>query len=148
MVRQAVILAGGFGTRLGVLTKDIPKPMLPIGRYPFVDYLVTNLKYQGIHDIVFSTGYHADVIEAFYGAGVSQEVNITCVQEPEPLGTGGALKFIDSYLDSLFLVFNGDSLFDIYYLRFGISNNLLLSSFIGDAKGCRQRRRFCDDDQC
>ena len=62
MFRQAVILAGGLGTRLGELTKETPKPMLPVDGRPFAEYLVRNLKRQGIKKIIFSTGHYADQV--------------------------------------------------------------------------------------
>ena len=117
MARQAVILAGGLGTRLGELTKATPKSMLLIDGRPFAEYLVRNLKRQGIKKIIFSTGYLADQIVNFFGDGSNYGVNISCIEEPEPLGTGGALRFLAKHLDAEFLVINGDSLFDINYIK-------------------------------
>ena len=115
MTKQALILAGGFGTRLGKLTEETPKPMLLVDKRPFVEYLVVNLKKCGIHNIIFSTGYFSKKIINFFGDGSAYGINISYVEERNPLGTGGAVKNAYSYLDSEFLVLNGDSLFDINY---------------------------------
>jgi len=116
VLQQAVILAGGLGTRLGVLTKDVPKPMLLVGEHPFIEYLIWNLGCQGIREVVLSVGYKADKFSCYFGNN-KYGVTLTYSQEPEPLDTGGALKFAYSKLDSEFLVINGDSLFDINYLN-------------------------------
>ena len=115
MTKQALILAGGFGARLGKLTEETPKPMLLVDKKPFVEYLVVNLKKRGIHNIIFSTGYYSKKIINFFGDGAAYGINISFVEERNPLGTGGAVKNAHSYLDSEFLVLNGDSLFDINY---------------------------------
>ena len=117
MFRQAVILAGGLGTRLGELTRETPKPMLLVDGRPFAEYLVRNLKRQGIKKIIFSTGHYADQVINFFGDGSNYGVNISCIEEPEPLGTGGALKFLAKHLDAEFFVINGDSLFDVNYIK-------------------------------
>jgi len=115
MIKQALILAGGFGTRLAELTKETPKPMLLISSNPFIDYLLWNFKRQGISDIIISIGYFGDKIVNYYGDGSDFGVSITYVQESEPLGTGGAIRLACPQLDSEFIVINGDSLFDINY---------------------------------
>ena len=116
MIKQAVILVGGLGTRLGALTKYTPKPMLKVHGKPFVYYLVKKLKRQGIQNIILSTGYYGDQFFDFFGDGSDYGVNIDCIQEPNALGTGGAIKFLKPYLDEEFIVMNGDSLFDINYI--------------------------------
>ncbi len=116
MIKQAVILVGGLGTRLGVLTKFTPKPMLKVNGKPFAYYLVKKLKRQGIQNIIFSTGHYADKFVDFFGDGSDFGVNIVCIKDPKALGTGGAIKFLKPYLDEEFIVMNGDSLFDINYI--------------------------------
>ena len=69
MIKQAVILVGGLGTRLGALTKFTPKPMLKVHGKPFVYYLVKKLKRQGIQNIILSTGYYGDQFFDFFGDG-------------------------------------------------------------------------------
>jgi NDP-sugar pyrophosphorylase family protein len=115
MVRQAIILAGGLGTRLGDITKNTPKPMLLVNGKPFLEYLILNLKYYGIYKIVLSTGYLAEKIFNHFGDGSSFGVEITYSEEENLLGTGGAVKLAEPLLDDKFLVLNGDSFFDINY---------------------------------
>ena len=115
MIKQALILAGGFGTRLGKLTERTPKPMLLVDGKPFVEYLVINLKRYGINHIIFSTGHCSNKIVDFFGDGSAFGINISYIHELTPLGTGGAVKNASKYLDVEFLVINGDSLFDINY---------------------------------
>lgn len=116
MVQQVVILAGGLGTRLGKLTENTPKPMLLVGGYPFIDYLIWKLKSHGIRNIILSTGYRSDKVTKYFNNNHINGLNVTCLKEPKPIGTGGALKFASSQLDSEFLVINGDTLFDIDYV--------------------------------
>jgi D-glycero-alpha-D-manno-heptose 1-phosphate guanylyltransferase len=107
----AVILAGGLGTRLRALHPDCPKPMVPVLGRPFLHYLVEYLSVSGIHEIVISTGYKGDQIEAYFEAAKTS-ARITCVREPLPFGTGGAVAFVLSQvtIGDWFLVLNGDSL--------------------------------------
>jgi D,D-heptose 1,7-bisphosphate phosphatase len=112
---QAFILAGGFGTRLAYIVKDVPKPMAPIGRKPFLAFLIENLKNQGIKEIVLLTGHKSEQIESYFGNGSRFGVNIQYSVETSPLGTGGAiLKAANLYLkNDNFLVLNGDTYFDV-----------------------------------
>jgi len=116
MLRQAVILAGGMGTRLGILTRNIPKPVLDIGGKPFLEYLIWNLKRFGIKDIILSVGYLADVIMQKLGDGTKYGVKINYSIEENPAGTAGALKVAEPLLEKQFLLLNGDTLFDVNYL--------------------------------
>lgn len=110
---QAVVLAGGFGTRLGDATLNLPKPLMPVGGKPFLSYLLEHLSRQGIERFVISAGYRADVIKRY--AEMMEEANfeIDVVSEPEPLGTGGALRHCLGALDEAFLVCNGDTIVDL-----------------------------------
>lgn len=116
MINQAVILAGGLGTRLGVLTRNVPKPLLNVSHRPFIEYLFWNLRRHGIFRVVLSIGYLADRFEALLGNGSQFGLELNYLTEKDPLGTGGALKFGMDLLDDIFLVLNGDTLFDINYL--------------------------------
>ncbi len=111
MLRQAVILAGGLGTRLGSLTQATPKPLLETGGKPFLAYLIKNLARHGVDRIVLSIGYLAEQFEAALGDGSAYGVEIVYVAEPEALGTGGALRFVAEHLEDEFLVLNGDTIF-------------------------------------
>ena len=116
MLRQAVVLVGGRGTRLGELTDTLPKPMLPVGERPFLDILLGEIARHGLTDILLLTGYRGDVIAARYDGRNIGGANIRCIQEAEPMGTAGALRTAASALDEEFLMLNGDCLFDINLL--------------------------------
>ncbi|WP_372400592.1 HAD-IIIA family hydrolase (plasmid) [Azospirillum sp. HJ39] len=113
MVHQAVILVGGRGTRLGPLTDDTPKPLLPLAGRPFLAYLVDGLVRQGFDDIVMLAGYRGEQIERFCEEMRHPGLQLRCVAEPEPAGTGGALRPVADLLAPQFLMLNGDTLFDI-----------------------------------
>ncbi|MBF0460617.1 MAG: D-glycero-beta-D-manno-heptose 1,7-bisphosphate 7-phosphatase [Magnetococcales bacterium] len=121
MTRQAVILAGGQGTRLGALTKQTPKPLLPVGGQPFLDHLVWNLSRHGIHDIILSCGYLGEQIADHFRTRPGGKAHIRTFIEPQPLGTGGAVRFLADELQEQFFLLNGDSLFDINYLDLSLS---------------------------
>ncbi len=109
MVKQAVILAGGFGTRLSHVVHDVPKPMALIRNKPFLDYQIELLQANGFDNFLILTGYKSEVIEDYY----IQKKNIKCFKEEKPLGTGGAIINAYSELQDEFLVINGDTFFDI-----------------------------------
>ena len=113
---QAIILAGGLRTRLGPLTKDTPKVMVPVNGKPFLLYLLQLLKRQGIRDIVLSIGYLGQQVRDFFGNGKSLGVSLRYSEEKEKLlGTGGALKQAQDLLDDYFLVINGDTYLPVDY---------------------------------
>jgi NDP-sugar pyrophosphorylase family protein len=112
---QAVILAGGAGTRLYPLTADVPKPMILINGKPFLLYLVEYLRGYGIKDFVFCTGYLPEKFSEFFGNGEKFGVKIDYSVEKEFLGTGGALKLAEPFLGDDFLVLNGDTYLPIDY---------------------------------
>lgn len=109
MKRQAVILAGGKGTRLRPFTATLPKPLVPVGDYPIIEIVLRQLKHFGFNDIVISTGHLAELIEAYCGDGRRWGVKIRYVREDKPLSTAGALKLIRG-LEPRFLTINGDLL--------------------------------------
>jgi NDP-sugar pyrophosphorylase family protein len=112
---RAVVLAGGKGTRLRPYTTVLPKPLMPIGDRPILDIVVRQLKAAGFDHVTISTGYLAELIEAFFGDGSKYGVHIDYFREEEPLGTVGALAMIDGLGESDFLVMNGDVLTDLDY---------------------------------
>ncbi len=112
---QAVILAGGLGTRLRPLTKTVPKPMVPVGGTPYLEYQLRLLKQQSITEIVVLTGYLGEQIEDHFRDGSAFGINIQYSREQTPLGTGGALKQATSLLAESFLVIYGDSYLPIRY---------------------------------
>lgn len=113
MIKQAVYLVGGLGTRLGSLTRDTPKPLLPVAGKPFLDHLISRAADQGFEDIVLLSGYHGGQVEEAYQGRRWGAATTRVLREPEPLGTGGALRFALSELADSFLLSNGDSLLDI-----------------------------------
>ena len=116
MLRQlkAIILAGGLGTRLRDVIKDVPKPMASIAGKPFLEYLVLQLARWKIKEIIFSIGYKGDVIKAHFGNGKYFGVNIRYSEEKEPLGTGGAIRESLTYIDDKqFIVMNGDTFLSV-----------------------------------
>jgi NDP-sugar pyrophosphorylase family protein len=112
---QAVILAGGLGTRLGSITEQMPKPMVLIGGRPYLEYQLRLLAQQSIADIVLLTGYLGEQIEEYFGDGSGMGLRIRYSPEEKPLGTGGALRLARELLADSFLVIYGDSLLPIDY---------------------------------
>jgi mannose-1-phosphate guanylyltransferase len=110
---QALILAGGKATRLRPLTSKVPKPVVPLVGQPFISYMLEWLCSHGVDDVVMSCGFLADGVRAVLGDGSQFGVRLRYVDEPVPLGTGGALKFAEELLDDRFFVLNGDELTDI-----------------------------------
>lgn len=106
---QAVILAGGKGTRLRPFTSSLPKPLVPVGDYPIIEIVLRQLKRHGFNDIVISTGHLAELIEAYCGDGRRWKLHIRYVREDKPLSTAGALKLVTG-LKPNFLTINGDLL--------------------------------------
>jgi mannose-1-phosphate guanylyltransferase len=110
---QALILAGGEGTRLRPLTSTVPKPVIPLVGRPFITYMIEWLKGHGVDDVILSCGFMADGVRSVLGDGAGHGVRLRYVDEPEPLGTGGALKFAEELLDERFFMLNGDVLTDM-----------------------------------
>lgn len=113
MISEAIILAGGFGTRLQKVVQDTPKPMALINDRPFLEYQINYLKNYGIEHIILSVGYLSEqIIEHFKNSfnGIAIEYAI----EKTPLGTGGGIKLaFDKLKTQEAIVVNGDTLFDI-----------------------------------
>ncbi len=109
---QAVILAGGKGTRLRPLTVYTPKPIVPLANRPFLLYQIDILRRAGITDITLSLSYQPDKIEHLLGDGSEFGVNLRFITEPSPLGTGGAYRFAADGLKDTTIVLNGDVLTD------------------------------------
>ncbi|GAW94070.1 D-glycero-beta-D-manno-heptose 1,7-bisphosphate 7-phosphatase [Calderihabitans maritimus] len=116
MLEQAVILAGGRGSRLKELTQKTPKPLLPVGGRPFLEHLLWNIQRHGIHRFLFLVSYKAEQIREYFGDGSRWGVEIEYSMETVPAGTGGALKHALDKLEDLFILFNGDTIFDFNYL--------------------------------
>ena len=113
MLTEAIILAGGFGTRLQAVVNDVPKPMAPINRIPFLNYVFDYLKFYKIQHVVLSTGYLSEKIVEFYKYEF-KGIKISYAKEETPLGTGGGIRnAMTKCKTEDVLVLNGDSFFDV-----------------------------------
>jgi D-glycero-alpha-D-manno-heptose 1-phosphate guanylyltransferase len=113
MINEAIILAGGLGTRLKDVIDDIPKPMAPVNNKPFLSYLFEYLERYKITKVILAVGYKYEIIEEYYGNNYNG-IEIKYAIEHTPLGTGGgianAMKYVDN--NKVFLL-NGDTFFDV-----------------------------------
>lgn len=110
---DALVLAGGFGTRLASVVPDVPKPMAPVCGRPFLELLLGALAAKGVRRAVLSLGHRAEVIERHFGTRW-RGIEIVCETEPEPLGTGGAIRRgLARCTTEQVLVVNGDTLLDL-----------------------------------
>ena len=123
---QAVILAGGLGTRLRPLTNTIPKPMVKVCGRPFLEYIIEALKKNDIADILLLSGFLGEVIEEHFGDGSKFGVHINYSKESEPLGVSGALRLAYPKLTNSFLLLYGDSFLPLNYRE--------LSHFFNESK--------------
>src|SRR5919108_3574834 len=110
---QALILAGGEGTRLRPLTSTVPKPVVPLVDRPFIRFMIDWLHGHGVDDIVMSCGHLASGVRNVLGDGSALGIKLRYVEEPRPMGTGGALKYAEPLLADRFLMLNGDVLTDM-----------------------------------
>lgn len=111
MIKEAIILAGGIGSRLQSVVNDRPKCMALVNQKPFISYLIAYLVGQGIEKIIFSLGFKYQMVEEFLKRNYSN-LNYLAVVEPEPLGTGGAIQLaLKSATEKDVLICNGDTFF-------------------------------------
>ena len=110
---QALILVGGEGTRLRPLTSEIPKPAIQLVDRPLLAYMIEWLGRHGVGEIVLACGFRPERIRSVLGEGGGAGPRLRYVEEPEPLGTAGAIKFADEHLEERFLALNGDTLTDL-----------------------------------
>lgn len=112
---RAVVLVGGFGTRLRPLTNSVPKPMLPVGHVPIIERLVANLRRGGVTQVTLALGFKPEPFLAAFPDGLIGDVEVIYAVEPEPLDTAGAIRFAADFagIDDTFLVANGDILTDL-----------------------------------
>ncbi len=133
MLKEAIILAGGFGTRLKEVVSEVPKPMAPVNGIPFLDYLIRYLKHYGIEKIILSVGHQSEKIISHYGDDFTYSI------EKEPLGTGGGIRLaLEKCKNTNVLVLNGDSFFDIDLHAFYNKHNDAISD-------CSLALRMVDD---
>ncbi|KJC50874.1 HAD-IIIA family hydrolase [Bradyrhizobium sp. LTSP857] len=149
MLRQAVILIGGLGTRLGERTRLIPKPMLDIGGRPFLDTLIDELvRYDVFEEILLLAGHKAEIVETHYAGASRGRARIVVSREAEPLGTAGALVHASGLLHDRFLLLNGDSLFDFNLLDLiaGATSGRVHMALRAGVEGDRYGRVVMDGD--
>src|SRR5262249_7476818 len=149
VLRQAVILVGGLGTRLGERTRQVPKPLLNVAGRPFLDYLLDELsRYPTIEKILLLAGHRAEQVESLYGGKRLRHASISVVTEPTQLGTGGALKHAAGHLEPQFLLLNGDSFFDFNLLDLALpaSGAVVRVALKRDHAGDRYGRVLLDRD--
>ncbi|MDQ3282440.1 MAG: sugar phosphate nucleotidyltransferase, partial [Acidobacteriota bacterium] len=112
------LLCGGFGTRLGELTRDIPKPMIAVGGRPYLERVVQSFADTNLREFVLLTGYKHEVIESHFGDGSRFGIRVHYSRETEPLGTGGALREARHLLRDRFILTFGDVLRQYDYASF------------------------------
>jgi mannose-1-phosphate guanylyltransferase len=108
-----VILVGGEGTRLRPLTSTVPKTVVPLVDRPLIVYMLEWLRRHGVDDVIMSCGFLATGVREVLGDGSQLDLRLRFLEEPEPRGTAGALKFAQDLLDERFLMLNGDVLTDL-----------------------------------
>lgn len=135
---QCAILIGGMGTRLGALTQETPKPLLPVAGQPFLEILVGEAVRRGFTDILLLAAYKAAVVQDFASSLLSklpEDCQVSVSIEPAPLGTGGAVAYAADSLHDQFLLLNGDTWFDFNWLDLiGVAN-----------RGCAVAARLVDN---
>ncbi|MGZ3952944.1 MAG: sugar phosphate nucleotidyltransferase, partial [Flavisolibacter sp.] len=113
MIKEAIILAGGLGTRLRSTVPDLPKCMAPVAGKPFLSYVIDYLRMQGVERFIFSLGYRWGLIEEFLQKEYAT-LDYTSIIEEEPLGTGGAIRLaVQKAVSNQVLIANGDTLFKV-----------------------------------
>ncbi|HRG28254.1 MAG TPA: nucleotidyltransferase family protein [Chitinophagales bacterium] len=130
MIREAIVLAGGFGTRLQTVVKEVPKPMAPVAGKPFLQYILDYLIAHKVAHVVLAVGYLRETIIDYFGDNY-QSLSITYAVEENPLGTGGGILNACNQIkgDNVFVI-NGDTFFDVDLVElsaFHETNNALLT---------------------
>lgn len=110
---QALILVGGHGTRLRPITLTLPKPVIPLVDRPFLRYMIDWVARHGVEEVVMACGFLPDQLRATLGDQIPGGPRLRYVEEPEPRGTAGAIKFAEDLLEDRFFALNGDSLTDL-----------------------------------
>ncbi len=112
---QAVILAGGKGTRLRPYTTVLPKPLMPVGDYPILEIILRQLKHAGVTEVILTVGYLGQILQAFFQDGDRLGLKITYSFEDKPLGTAGPIALVLDHLQDNFLIMNGDLMTTMNY---------------------------------
>jgi D-glycero-alpha-D-manno-heptose 1-phosphate guanylyltransferase len=112
MIKEAIVLAGGLGTRLSPVVPDLPKCLAPVAGKPFLQYLLDHCRREGIREFIFALGYRSEAVESFLKTSLQSGYRLSV--EKEPLGTGGAIKLACAKsAGGQVMVFNADSFFGI-----------------------------------
>ncbi|HNW57396.1 MAG TPA: nucleotidyltransferase family protein [Bacteroidales bacterium] len=160
---QAIILAGGLGTRLREVVRDVPKPMAPVNGKPFLYYIFQWLQKYKVTKVVLSTGYKSETISGYFGISWNN-IQIEYVNEEHPLGTGGAIIYaLPKTTEDNILIINGDTYFPVNLSKLyatHIRNNNMLTIALKRMKSfdrygtveCRENsiirfneKKYCDD---
>lgn len=112
---KAVVMAGGFGTRIQPLTSSMPKPMIPVMNKPMMEYIIDSLKAAGIVEIVVLLYFKPEVIKNYFGDGKEKGITIHYVLPDDDYGTAGAVKKAQKYLDDRFIIVSGDLITDFNF---------------------------------
>lgn len=140
---QVVVLMGGLGTRLKEYTQCRPKSLVEVNGKPFFDYQLDLLRAWGFKKFVFLIGYHAEMIEEYYGDGSSRDISIQyCYDGEKLLGTGGAVRRAMPYLEDDFILIYGDSFMDIDYAETVYRYDL------GKQNGCKALMTVLKNNNC
>lgn len=129
---QAMIMAGGKGTRLASITKNVPKPMVPINGKPLLEWQIENLKESGIDNVILVVGYLGNVIRDHFGNGEKSGVKISYYNEEIPLGTAGALAELRDRMEENFILLFGDLYVNVdfsKFMRFHTEKDALVTLF-------------------
>lgn len=120
---EAIVLAGGLGTRLRSVVSDLPKPMAPINDRPFLEYILNYLKKNEITRVVLSVGYKWETIKEYFGNSF-ENIELVYSVEDEPLGTGGAIKkALTLCKEEKIFIINGDTFFDVNLQNLELKSN-------------------------
>src|SRR5260370_29589975 len=114
---EAVILAGGKGTRLAEMASDLPKPLVPVLGAPVLDYQIESLRRSGVTDVTIVVGHLGQQIKDHFGSGRPLGPRLRYFTEDSPLGTGGALAYLRDRLPDPFVVLYGDLILDLDFAR-------------------------------
>ncbi|MFZ1977933.1 MAG: sugar phosphate nucleotidyltransferase [Bacteroidota bacterium] len=109
---KAVIMAGGFGTRLRPLTSNLPKPMVPVANKPMMEHIVSLLKKHGITDVICALFYQPEIVSSYFGDGSQFGMNMHYRKAEADYGTAGSVRNVKDFLDERFIVISGDVLTD------------------------------------
>lgn len=112
---KIVIMAGGKGSRLDPFTKILPKPMIPIGDKPIIEFIMDKFHQQGFSNFTLSVGYKAEIIKMYFAENNSRPYSVNFIQEDQPLGTAGALGMLHGKINKTFLVTNCDIIVEADY---------------------------------